>query len=108
MILDLLLSTCSLFSMTGGADLSRSCAERVWASFLGPVVFWPLAPGAMAWANGCGAEAIANPSETADGSPDFVHAGMELASDANWHVELITALCTACNSRVDPCRPSMK
>lgn len=44
-------------SSAGGTELSRSCAERVWASFLGPVVFWPLAPGAMAWATGCAGEA---------------------------------------------------
>ena len=58
---------------TGSSELSRSCAERAWASFLGPVVFWPLAPGAMAWATGCAVEAGADPGE--DGSADFAPTG---------------------------------
>jgi hypothetical protein len=31
----------------GVAELCRTCLDRVWSSFLGPVVFYPLATGCM-------------------------------------------------------------
>ncbi len=61
----------------GGPELGRSCAERVWASFVGPAVFWPLAPGAIAWANGCAADGGARSEETASPA-DFSATGVSM------------------------------